>query len=408
MTREDLLHLLAEALEFEHNLLCCYLYAAFSLKRAPDATLAPAQLPAVEAWRESILAVAVQEMGHMALVANLTVAVGGRPHFNRPNLPVAPGYHPAGMVIELAPFDPATLDHFIFLEQPADGTLPDGAGFEAATHYARGARAGAGLMPGAVDYGSIGEFYESIREALTSACKSLGAARLFTNDPMRQVGPDVLELDGLVTIVDLDSALAALDRVVVEGEGASGSSEESHYARFRTMKDEFDAMRRDDAAFAPAHPVARNPVMRRPIDTGERVHVVEPQAAAVLDAANAVYNHMLRLLGQAYGRQRATLSGKKALLEAAMGAMHALAALGSHLATLPANAAVPGVNAGMTFTMLRATEPMVEDEGEWARLAERCGELALGIETVCGNRPGVAGAAEKLRHHAAALARARN
>jgi len=36
VSREQLLHLLAEASEFEHNLLCCYLYAAFSLKD-PDA-----------------------------------------------------------------------------------------------------------------------------------------------------------------------------------------------------------------------------------------------------------------------------------------------------------------------------------------------------------------------------------
>src|SRR5688500_1911197 len=31
--REQLFHLLAEAAEVEHTLMCCYLYAAFSLKR---------------------------------------------------------------------------------------------------------------------------------------------------------------------------------------------------------------------------------------------------------------------------------------------------------------------------------------------------------------------------------------
>ena len=36
-TREQLLHLLAEAAEIEHTLMCSYLFAAFSLKRAGEA-----------------------------------------------------------------------------------------------------------------------------------------------------------------------------------------------------------------------------------------------------------------------------------------------------------------------------------------------------------------------------------
>ncbi len=34
--REYLIHLLTEAAEIEHNLLCSYLYAAFSLKRGGE------------------------------------------------------------------------------------------------------------------------------------------------------------------------------------------------------------------------------------------------------------------------------------------------------------------------------------------------------------------------------------
>ena len=84
--REQLLHLLAEAAEVEHNLLCCYLYAAFSLKRNVDEDLTQEEFKAVGGWRDAIISVALEEMAHLALVANLTVAVGGRPHLNRPNL----------------------------------------------------------------------------------------------------------------------------------------------------------------------------------------------------------------------------------------------------------------------------------------------------------------------------------
>ena len=63
-TRERLLHLLAEAAEFEHNLLCCYRYAAFTLKREPDESLGVADLPMVAGWRKPIMSVAIEEMAH--------------------------------------------------------------------------------------------------------------------------------------------------------------------------------------------------------------------------------------------------------------------------------------------------------------------------------------------------------
>src|SRR5881394_4055720 len=100
--REQLLGLLAEAAEIEHNLMCCYLYAAFSLKESESEGLTAAELVAVRRWRGQIFHVAVDEMAHLALVANLMAAVGGVPHFGRANFPVPAGYHPAGIVVKLA------------------------------------------------------------------------------------------------------------------------------------------------------------------------------------------------------------------------------------------------------------------------------------------------------------------
>lgn len=77
-TREQLIHVLTEAAEIEHNLLCSYLYAAFSLKRAGDPGLTPAQAEAVEGWRKTIIKVALDEMAHLATVNNLIAAVGAR------------------------------------------------------------------------------------------------------------------------------------------------------------------------------------------------------------------------------------------------------------------------------------------------------------------------------------------
>ncbi len=377
-TREQLLHLLAEAAELEHNLLCTYLYAAFSLKRGIGEGLSSAELSAVDRWRHGVMAVAVEEMSHLALVANLTVAIGARPHFNRPNLPVAPGYHPAGIVVELARFDTETLDHFIFLERPQSAAVTDGDRFESEIEYERGERPGAALMPAAEDYSTIAEFYDVIRDAFSSVARAIGERRLFCGDPAQQVGSDVVRMPGLESIVDLRSALRAMDTIVSQGEGAASENEDCHFARFVSMRKEYDALLAANPRFEPSRPVARNPVMRVPVDSGSRVHANHPRAAAALDLANAVYNQMLRLLVQAYGRSASTLEAKRTLLESAMKTMGVLRAIGEHVTSLPARDDTPGVRAGVTFTMFRATEPLCESPGEWAAIGERFRELAQG------------------------------
>jgi hypothetical protein len=76
-------------------------------------------------------------MSHLSLVANLFSALGGSPHFMRPNFPVSPGLYPSDMVIELAPFDLKTIEHFIFLERPASQEISDGDTFKSFGAYER-------------------------------------------------------------------------------------------------------------------------------------------------------------------------------------------------------------------------------------------------------------------------------
>lgn len=65
-SREQLLHLLAEAAEIEHTLMCSYLYAAFSLKRADEPGVSEALGETLERWHRTIMDVAIEEMGHLA------------------------------------------------------------------------------------------------------------------------------------------------------------------------------------------------------------------------------------------------------------------------------------------------------------------------------------------------------
>ena len=72
VTRERLLHSLYEAAELEHNLMCTYLYAGFSLRDGIAEGLSETEAAAVARWRRAILSVAVEEMAHLVAVWNIT------------------------------------------------------------------------------------------------------------------------------------------------------------------------------------------------------------------------------------------------------------------------------------------------------------------------------------------------
>src|SRR5689334_20971842 len=115
VSREQLIFSLYEAAELEHNLMCTYLYAAFSLKDGEKEGLSAVEAEAVKRWRQAIIDVAIEEMGHLSAVWNITSALGGSPRFGRMNFPLDIGYLPAGIIVKLAPFNAHTLQHFIHL-----------------------------------------------------------------------------------------------------------------------------------------------------------------------------------------------------------------------------------------------------------------------------------------------------
>lgn len=382
--RETLIHFLTEAAEIEHNLVCSYLYAAFSLKSAASGDLARHQQAAVDRWRKAIVGVAVEEMGHLALVNNLLLAVGGAPHFDRPNLPVPAGYHPAGFVIRLAPLTKATLDHFIYLERPADAPVEDGKGqYRQRTPLKRVATPG-DLVASTPDYDTIGDFYAEIRATLIAFAEAAGACAFIDSSAKAQLGPDTVDLPGLLVIRSLGDALAALDTIVEQGEGSSSPTEDCHFSRFLEMRREWSHLEAADAGFVPIHPAAHDPVMRRPAEGLERVWITAPRAARLVDLGNALYGVTLTLLEQAYAP--ATADGRRReLVTTAMALMHTLGQVGTALVQLPAGED-GGVHAGLTFAVPRnlrggSAPPLRHLLDE--RLGEvRAGAAALGMAGV--------------------------
>ncbi len=187
LPREAVLHALYEAAELEHNLMCTYLYAAFSLKDGEADGVRPEELEALGRWRKELIGVAIEEMGHLTAVWNITAALGGTPRFGRTNFPLDPGYLPAGIVVSWRRLPPETLQHFVFLERPSGCVELDGEGFVYERNYIRGG-GGARLIPMGFNYDTVGDFYIALSDGLRTLVGKYGEA----NTLRRRSGPATL------------------------------------------------------------------------------------------------------------------------------------------------------------------------------------------------------------------------
>ena len=184
--REAVLHALYEAAELEHNLMCTYLYAAFSLRTGAEDGLAPDEAEAVGRWRQALFEVAIEEMAHLAAVWNITSALGGSPRVGRTNFPIDPGFLPASVVVKLAPFNAQTLQHFIYLERPVGSDERDSEAFAVERDYVRGSGVPR-LTPMGINYDTVGNFYTALSLGLRTLVDRCGEEKVFCGDPALQI-----------------------------------------------------------------------------------------------------------------------------------------------------------------------------------------------------------------------------
>jgi CDGSH-type Zn-finger protein/uncharacterized Fe-S cluster protein YjdI len=385
-SREKLVHALYEAAELEHNLMCTYLYAAFSLKSPGDPGLTPQQAEAVARWRRAILDVAIDEMGHLAAVWNVTAALGATPRFGRTNFPLDPGYLPAGVVVKLAPFNQAVLQHFIYLERPHGSPEPDGEGFAPERVFQR-ASAAPRLTPMGADYATVGDFYAMIGRDLQWLADRVGEPAAFCGDPALQLSAAETALAGIHPVKCLKTALAAFDAIVAQGEGAQADTADSHFQRFIAVREDYNAFLAMDPGFTPAHPAAHNPVLRRPPRPEGRVWIENEEAGRTVDAANAMYGLMLRLLAYSYTLP-SPAPEKSLAADLATALMRAMTLLGEHAARLPAGPSNPECHAGVSFVALRDAAALPAGPGARTFFAERFDELTGAVQSLTPDAAG--------------------
>jgi CDGSH-type Zn-finger protein/uncharacterized Fe-S cluster protein YjdI len=403
-SRAELMYLLYEAAELEHTLMCTYLYAAFSLRDGESEGLSRDEAVAVARWRRTIINVAVEEMGHLAAVWNISSSLGGPPQFARGNFPLEPGTLPAGMVVRLAPFSEATIQHFIRLERPEDSAEPDGKGFVPNRLFRRGAER-ASLTPMPLDYDTVGRFYASLGDGLRAFVAQHGEAAAFCGDPGLQLSQHELTLPGAKPVICLKTALEAFATIVEQGEGAQAGAQGSHFQCFVELRNELAALKEKNPGFQPALPVAHNPVPRTPAVHEGRVWIENEAAVQSVDLANSGYALMLRLLAHAYCVPRPR-PDKALAVDLALGLMHAVTPLAERAARLPAGPSNPTCHAGMTFTAIRNTAPLPPGASAWRCFSERLGEMARAGAALDQSDPRAASAARTLAKLAERGARA--
>lgn len=207
--KEELHQYLQNAVELEHATIPPYLTAMYSLM--------PSKNDEITALIRSIV---IEEMLHMTISANILVAIGGKPQINHKKfVPKYPGPLPMGigqgLIVPIKAFSRALVkDVFMKIEEPED-PIPIRDGRVATSQ----------------DFATIGEFYAAIQLKI----RELGNA-IFVVGPERQV-LSWFDSNLLFPIVNANSAIRAIDIIVIEGEGTHTDPFETpgvpaHYYRF--------------------------------------------------------------------------------------------------------------------------------------------------------------------------------
>jgi hypothetical protein len=379
--RAQLVYLLTEAAELEHEILCCYLYASFSMKDDVAEGITAEQLEKVREWRGILQGIAVQEMIHFATACNLLTAIGGEPQLRRPNLPTGLRAYPPRFKLRLMPFSLDAVDQFVSLEQPE-------ALWEASQQGEYRAAAVpldrlSDIFSSERNYSTVGELYRGIQDGFAYLAQKLGESELFAGPQDAQTAQEYFQLPGLIPVDDLASALEAINVIVEQGEGASEDAEDSHYKRFLEIQNEYREVLQDDPSFTPALPVVTSPHTLLPTDLqpGAEVALIDdPLSRDLCNLFDGCYELMMQVLGRLFAHGDEVAPKLSAYADIGVSLMFdAINPLGRALTRMPAGPGHPGMTAGPSFRLSRGGG--VPSHGKSARVVFR--ERIIELQRYC-------------------------
>ena len=321
---DDLKAHLQTAIELEHATIPPYLCALYSI---PDGTNVIGSA--------LIRSVVMEEMLHMVLAANLLNAIDGKPDLTHDKfVPAYPGYLPHSddaFLVNLLPFGTEALDTFLKIERPAK----------------------AGAPPQGMNYATIAQFYAAIRDGF----QRLGPS-IFTGQRGKQIDGSRFYYNAggePIEVVDLPSALQAIDEITEQGEGFDGTlydndsqfgqvDELAHYFRFNEIRTGRRYVSTDSPHQPPTGPEllvdwsARHPMAPNPKASE---YVNRPEIHRLMVEFNLRYTALLATLDRAF-------NGKPGMLIEAVPIMYELKYRAQALMAIPSGRG-DGTTVGPSF-----------------------------------------------------------
>ena len=343
----DLISYLHTAMALEHATIPPYLTAYYSIHSTTNSDAA-----------HILRVVAVEEMLHLTLAANVLNAIGGTPDLTRPGfVPSYPAYLPDGeddFTVDLRPFSPEAVETFLKIERPGKAPSADKR-LVRTSDNGRPVLVSSPTVDG-MRFFSIGEFYAEIIEGLEQV--AAGDPKLFCGDPALQVGPEYFYSGGgaVIPVTDLDSARRALHFIAAQGEGLDSGiydadGELAHYYRFQQLQlgRYYQAGDQPDAPSGPPLGVTWDDVYKVKVNARLADYPPRSELAGAARNFNAGYRAFLALLTEAF-------NGQPGLLQDAVCDMFRLRDGFNRLVRNPLPGS-DGLHAAPTFEIPTAVEP---------------------------------------------------
>lgn len=260
----ELIRLLREAAEIEHDLMVQYLYGAFSLKPGFGELVGSPQ-----PGSRSFLGVTVEEMQHLAAVNRLLIELDAAPVLSRQDFPYESDIYP--FPFELAPLGRSSLAKFTYCEAAPDALPETGATGNNSVPLLDQLKLSLG---GSIAPNHVGHLYDAVIETL------------------REVKDE-----GLASI-EFDAWFEGLENIKSQGEVG-------HFLFFRSVYEAEHSLLRDvpDVWSLPASD-ARYPSYQVPLNptaySGHANSIEDPELRALAWLGNLNYWCMLSLLDTAY------------------------------------------------------------------------------------------------------------
>ncbi|QDV81758.1 ferritin-like domain-containing protein [Stieleria magnilauensis] len=300
---DDLRTFLQKAIELEHATIPPYLVAHYSLRGSLNSEI-----------KDSLREVAIEEMLHMTLAANILNAIGGSPRIDFPEfVPNYPSKLPLGvgstdpdneLIVPLERFSKQLLINvFMEIEEP-----------EQPREFPVLERA-ASLVAPTFSFSTIGEFYSAIKQALNHFGSEIFTGALAHQVSVHQAFGRFIDAAQVPDVVNsLETALRAVDVIVEQGEGTAESpidpntrqaEDYAHFYKFAAIyhgrRLRPDLTNTDGFSYS-GRRIGYDPEQVYPLVANLKLHDLRSNSEehGLLSAFNSTYSRMLRELDSAF------------------------------------------------------------------------------------------------------------